>query len=60
MTKREEASGLVQAMLDCFNNRRFDDADDLFAPGYVTHPFGTGPDEGKQAWEQLVTRYPDI
>ena len=40
--------------------RQFDDADELFADGFITHPFGTGSAEGKQVWQQLVTRYPGI
>jgi hypothetical protein len=60
MTSREEASGLVQRMLECFNTRQFDNVDDLYDAGFVTRPFGTGSAEGKKAWRQLVTRYPSI
>lgn len=56
----DEASGLVLRMLECFNTRQFDKADDLYTPGFISHPFGTGPEEGKQAWRQLVAKFPGI
>jgi predicted SnoaL-like aldol condensation-catalyzing enzyme len=60
MTTHDEASGLVLRMLECFNTRQFDEADELFTSSFVTHPFGTGPEQGKQAWRQLVAKFPDI
>jgi len=60
MTTRDEAGGLVLRMLQCFNTRQFDQADDLYTPGFFTHPFGTGFEAGKEAWRQLVARFPDI
>ncbi len=58
MTARDEASALVLRMLECFNTRQFDRADDLYTPGFVTHPFGTGFDA--EAWRKLVAKFPGI
>lgn len=60
MTARDEASALVLRVLECFNTRQFDQADDLYTPGFVTHPFGTGFEAGKQAWRQIVAKFPDM
>lgn len=60
MITYEEARGLVLRLLECFNKRQFDDVDDLYTDGFVSHPFGTGPEAGKQAWRQLVTKFPGI
>jgi hypothetical protein len=60
MTTRDEAGELVRRLLHGFNTRHFDLADDLYTAGFVTHPFGTGPSEGKQAWRLLVTKFPGI
>ncbi|OLT26517.1 hypothetical protein BJF79_43455 [Actinomadura sp. CNU-125] len=61
MTTREEASALVLRMHECFNTREFDRADDLFAPDFANHPLGaTGCDAGKDAWRQVVARFPDM
>ena len=60
MTTREEAGELVQRMQECFNTRHFDQADDLYTPGFCTHPFGTGFETGKDAWRMLVAQYPGI
>ena len=49
MTTREEASALVQQMQECFNSRRFDEADGLSTPDCFSHPLGTtGVEAGKQ------------
>lgn len=60
MTTRDEASALVLRMLECFNTRQFDRADDLYVPGFFTHPFGTGFEAGKEAWRKLVAKFPGI
>ena len=61
MTAREDASALVQQMQDCFNTRQFDRADDLFTPGFFSHPLGTtGFDADKDAWRKLTARFPAI
>jgi predicted SnoaL-like aldol condensation-catalyzing enzyme len=61
MTTRQEASALVQRMQECFNTRRFDQADGLHAPGFVSHPLGTtGFEAGKAAWHMLTARFPGI
>jgi predicted SnoaL-like aldol condensation-catalyzing enzyme len=61
MTTREAASTLVQRMQECFNSRHFDQADDLFTPGFYSHPLGTtGFAAGKDAWRMLVARFPGI
>jgi len=41
MTTREAGSALVQRMQECFNSRQFDHADELFTPGFFSHPLGT-------------------
>ncbi|MFF7944049.1 ester cyclase [Nocardia gamkensis] len=56
-----DAGTLVRQLLDCFNTRQFDRADDLTAPDFFSHPLGTtGFEAGKQVWRSLVTRFPDI
>ena len=61
MTAREDASALVQQMQECFNTRQFDQADDLFTPGFFSHPLGTtGFEAGKDAWRKLTARFPGI
>jgi predicted SnoaL-like aldol condensation-catalyzing enzyme len=60
MTTRDEASALVQRMQECFNIRQFDRADDLYTPGFFTHPFGTGFEAGKDAWRTVVAQFPGM
>jgi predicted SnoaL-like aldol condensation-catalyzing enzyme len=61
MTRRDDASALVQQMQECFNTRQFDQADDLCTPGFFSHPLGTtGFEAGKSAWSQLVALYPGM
>lgn len=61
MTARVDPSALVQRLQECFNSRRFDEADDLFTAGFFSHPLGTtGFEAGKNAWRQLVARFPDM
>ena len=60
MTTREDASALVQRMQECFNTRQFDEADDLYTPGFFAHPLGTGFEAGKDARRELVTRFPGV
>ncbi|QFZ21192.1 ester cyclase [Saccharothrix syringae] len=59
MTTREPGD-LVRRMVECFNTRRFDEADALFAPDFFSHPLGTtGFEAGKRAWRTLVAHFPD-
>jgi predicted SnoaL-like aldol condensation-catalyzing enzyme len=61
MITREDAVALVRRMQECFNTRRFDDADDLLTPGFVNHPLGaTGVAAGKDAWRAVVARFPGM
>ena len=61
MTTRDDASALVLRMQECFNTRQFDQADDLFTPGFFSHPLGTtGFEAGKQAWRMLTARFPGM
>lgn len=61
MTTREAASALIQRMQECFNTRQFDEGDDLFTPGFFSHPLGTaGFEAGKDAWRLLTTRFPGV
>ncbi|MBC6462235.1 ester cyclase [Actinomadura sp. HBU206391] len=61
MTTRGDASALVRQMQECFNNRQFDQGDDLHTPGFFSHPLGaTGFEAGKDAWRTLVARFPGI
>jgi predicted SnoaL-like aldol condensation-catalyzing enzyme len=61
MTTRDDASALVQRMQECFNSRQFDQADDLFTPGFFSHPLGTtGFEAGKDVWRKVVTQFPDM
>src|SRR3954453_13922560 len=61
MTTRGDASTLVRQMQECFNSRQFDQADDLFTPGFFSHPLGaTGFEAGKDAWRTLVARFSGI
>jgi predicted SnoaL-like aldol condensation-catalyzing enzyme len=59
MTTRDDASALVERMQECFNTRRFDDAADLFAPGFFSHPLGTAG-FATTAWHALTARYPGM
>ncbi|GGK87611.1 hypothetical protein Ppa06_51880 [Planomonospora parontospora subsp. parontospora] len=59
MTTREQARTLILRMQECFNTRRFDEAADLFTPGFRNHPLGaTGFEAGREAWRQVVARFP--
>jgi predicted SnoaL-like aldol condensation-catalyzing enzyme len=61
MTTREDASALVQRMQECFNTRQFDQADDLFTPGFFSHPLGTtGFQAVSGAWRNLTARFPGM
>ncbi|HZE31521.1 MAG TPA: nuclear transport factor 2 family protein [Actinoallomurus sp.] len=61
MTTREDASALVRRMQECFNTRQFDQAADLFTPGYFSHPLGTtGFEAGKDVWRAVVARFPGM
>ncbi|WP_067895107.1 ester cyclase [Nocardia vaccinii] len=61
MATADDPGTLVRRMLECFNTRRFDNADELMAPDFYSHPLGaTGFEAGKNAWHSLVTRFPDI
>lgn len=60
MISRDHPADLATRLIDCFNTRQFEDAADLFDPGFVTHPFGTGAEEARQAWRLLVARFPDV
>jgi predicted SnoaL-like aldol condensation-catalyzing enzyme len=61
MITREDASALVQWMQECFNTRQFDQADDLFTPGFFSHPLGTtGFQAVSGAWRNLTARFPGM
>ncbi|TDV56294.1 ester cyclase [Actinophytocola oryzae] len=55
-----DAGELVRRLQECFNTRQFDQADDLFAQDFFSHPLGTlGFEAGKEAWRTLVAHFPD-
>lgn len=54
-----DADALVRQMQECFNTRRFDQADELHAPNFHSHPLGAGFEAGKAAWRLLVDHFPD-
>ena len=60
MITREDAAALVRRMQECFNSREFDEADDLYAADFFTHPLGTGFEAGKDAWRELVALLPGV
>jgi predicted SnoaL-like aldol condensation-catalyzing enzyme len=60
MTTRDDAATLVRRMQECFNTRQFDQANDLYTPGFFTHPLGTGFEAGKDAWRKLAARFPGV
>ena len=61
MAHTDAPGTLVRRMLECFNTRRFDSADELMAPDFYSHPLGaTGFEAGKNAWRSLVAQFPDI
>lgn len=60
MTSRDEATAVVLRLLDCFNTREFDRAADLYHPSFIGHPFGTGAEDGREAWRLLVAKFPGI
>jgi hypothetical protein len=59
MTTREDTSALVRRMQECFNSRRFDEAADLHAPEFFSHPLGTAG-FSTAAWCAVTARYPDM
>lgn len=60
MTTRDPRS-LVLRMQECFNNRQFDQAAELFTPDFFSHPLGTiGFEAGKAVWRAVVARYPEM
>ncbi|RLK58935.1 ester cyclase [Actinokineospora cianjurensis] len=54
-----DAGALVRRMQECFNTRKFDQADDLHTPDFFSHPLGAGFEAGKAAWRRLVAHFPD-
>src|SRR6266702_8353441 len=61
MTTYDDASALVLRMQECFNTRQFDQADDLFTPGFFSHPLGTtGFEAGKDTWRKVVAQFPGM
>jgi predicted SnoaL-like aldol condensation-catalyzing enzyme len=61
MTTPDDASALVRRLQESFNTRQFDQADDLFTPGFFSHPLGTtGFEAGKDAWRKLVEMFPGM
>ncbi|MFI0451852.1 ester cyclase [Actinomadura sp. 6N118] len=61
MTTRDDAIALVRRMHECFNTRQFDQAADLHAPDFFSHPLGTtGFEAGRDAWRKLVSQFPDV
>jgi hypothetical protein len=54
-----DTGALVRQLQECFNTRRFDQADDLHTPGFFSHPLGAGFEAGKAAWRLLVAHFPD-
>jgi predicted ester cyclase len=60
-TTRDDASALVLRMQACFNDRRFEEAAELFTPDFFSHPLGaTGFEAGRQAWQTIVAQFPDM
>ena len=48
-------------MQECFNTRQFDQADELFTPGFFSHPLGaTGFEAVKDAWRWLTAQFPGM
>jgi predicted ester cyclase len=61
MTARDDARDLVLRMQEYFNTRQFDEADDLFTPGFYSHPLSaTGFEAGKDAWRTITARFPGM
>lgn len=61
MTTRDEARDLVLRMQECFNSRRFDQAEELFTAGYFSHALGTtGFAAGRELWRQVVAQFPGM
>lgn len=61
MTTRDDASAPVKRMQECFNTRQFDQADNLYTPGFFSHPLGTtGFEAGKDAWRKLTAQFPGM
>lgn len=60
MIASDQVRDLLHRMQVCFNTRRFDQADDLFAPDFINHVLGTtGVESGKNAWRTVVAQFPD-
>jgi len=61
MNTRDEVIAPVQRMQECFNTRQFDQADDLFTPGFFNHALGaTGFEASKAAWRKLIAQFPGV
>jgi predicted ester cyclase len=54
-----DAGALVRQLQECFNSRRFDQADELHTPDFFSHPLSAGFEAGKAAWRRLVDHFPD-
>jgi predicted ester cyclase len=57
----DDPGTVVRRMLECFNTRQFDRADELHTPDCFSHALGTtGFAAGKTAWRRLVAQFPDV
>ena len=61
MTTPDDAGALVRRMQECFNTRQFDQARELFIPGFFSHPLGAaGFEAGEDAWRTVVALFPGM
>jgi predicted SnoaL-like aldol condensation-catalyzing enzyme len=52
---------VVRRMYQAANNHDLTAIDEIFAPGFRSHPMGTtGRDPIRRAWRQIMERYPDL
>ena len=57
----DEVRALAYRMHEAFNTGNLAAADEIFAPGFVSHPLGTtGAESIKRAWSSMQQRFPGL
>lgn len=52
---------LARRMHDAFNGRDLAAVDEIFTPGFVSHPLGTtGPQAVRRSWSAMIERHPEL
>jgi predicted SnoaL-like aldol condensation-catalyzing enzyme len=57
----DEVRALGYRMHEAFNTGNLAAADEIFAPGFVSHPLGTvGAESVKRSWSSMQRRFPEL